>query len=156
VLVVWAVLTLGLIAALTAYGAKGLAAGLAFGVLSAAGWIRFGRWAEGKVQMTWLMRSTRFILRQARGQTADLEARPANFARRVEAVLDESEVDEVLVIGHSSGAMLAVSTVARALRRRGDAAGGPALSLLTLGECIPMLSYQPGASAFRAELAVLA
>jgi hypothetical protein len=115
----------------------------------------FARWAEAKVQMAWLMRSTRFILRQARGETPDLEARLDEFAARVLAVRAAGEVDEILVVGHSSGAMLAVSVVARAVA---DAApeSGPALSLLTLGECIPMLSYQPEAGAFRAELARIA
>jgi pimeloyl-ACP methyl ester carboxylesterase len=111
--------------------------------------------------MAWLMRSTRFILRQARGATPELEARIDEFAQRVAAALGDDANDEVLVVGHSSGAMLAVSTAARALVRRDRAtpageSGGRPLSLLTLGECIPMLSYQPEAGAFRAELATLA
>ena len=110
----------------------------------------FARWAEAKVQMAWLMRSTRFILRQARGDAPQLEARLDEFAARVSAVHAAAEVDEVLVVGHSSGAMLAVSVAARMIAAVAPRA--PALSLLTLGECIPMLSYQPEARSFRAEL----
>jgi hypothetical protein len=134
------------------------ALGVAFAALNAAAWWAFAGWAEAKVQMAWLMRSTRFILRQAAGRTPDLEARLDEFGRRVGAAWAAGDVDEVLVVGHSSGAMLAVSTVARALAQAppGTASARPPLSLLTLGECIPMLSYQPEAAAFRAELARVA
>ena len=114
----------------------------------------FARWAEAKVQMAWLMRSTRFILRQARGDASGLETRVDEFAARVSSVHAAGEVDEVLVVGHSSGAMLAVSVAARTITARSSQA--PALSLLTLGECIPMLSYQPEAKAFRSELGQVA
>jgi pimeloyl-ACP methyl ester carboxylesterase len=158
-LVAWAVLTVGLMVLLARHGLAGAAASLALGVSSAVGWIGFARRAEAKVQMAWLMRSTRFILRQARGQAPELEERIDDFGRRVAAALGDEEVDEVLVVGHSSGAMLAVSAAARALAaRRGASAGArpPGLSLLTLGECIPMLSFQPEAREFRGELASLA
>jgi hypothetical protein len=156
-LIAWAGLTLALTGVLLSRGgAAGVVVSLTLGVLSAAGWIRFAHWAEGKVQMAWLMRSTRFILRQARGQAGALEARIDEFARRVASALDDHELDEVLVVGHSSGAMLAVSAAARALEMRATVSGGSVLSLLTLGECIPMLSFQPEAGAFRRELAVLA
>jgi hypothetical protein len=164
-LMAWLALTVALVLVLVPFG--GVASGVAMGVAVASllGWLRFGRWAEAKVQMAWLMRSTRFILRQARGKVPELEGRIDEFAARVDAALGDETVDEVLVVGHSSGAMLAVSTAARALARRAGAsahAAGqalrstPPLSLLTLGECIPMLSYQPEAHGFRAELASLA
>lgn len=113
---------------------------------------RAARVAEDRVQMAWLMRSASVILRQADGRLPELERRLDRFADRLRLLLAEPGLDEVLVVGHSSGAMLAVSVVARAL---GNAAPPPRLGLLTLGECIPVLSYQPGAVAFRAELARL-
>lgn len=128
------------------------------GVASAwAGW-RFAAWAETKVQMAWLMRSTRFILLQAKEKLPGLEGRLDEFGRRIARAWEDASCDEVLVVGHSSGAMLAVSAMARALTvgETSDGIERPRLSLLTLGECVPMLSYQPEASAFRAELAVLA
>jgi len=157
----WLILTLALVLTLAPLGGAWSVAALGLGAASIAGWWSFGRWAEARVHMAWLMRSTRFILRQARGETPELEARIDEFAARVEAALGDEANDEVLVVGHSSGAILAASTAARALARRaaasreGDGASPP-LSLLTLGECIPMLSYQPEARAFRTELARLA
>lgn len=123
------------------------------GVLPLRWW---GQRAQDKVQMAWLMRSANVVLRQARGTMPALESRLDEFATRLQELVRDGGVDEVLVIGHSSGAMLAVSVVARALRADPQLLLQPsALSLLTLGECIPLLSYQPEAEAFRGELAVL-
>jgi hypothetical protein len=112
------------------------------------------RRAQAKVQMAWLMRSASVILQQARGHLPTLEARLDDFASRLIDLAEMPDVDEVLVVGHSSGAMLAVSVMARALARE------PALlekraavALLTLGHCVPVLSYQPEATRFRSELA---
>jgi hypothetical protein len=116
-------------------------------------WI-LARLAQAKVQMAWLMRSASVILQQARGRLPELEQRLDDFASRLIELADKPDVDEVLVVGHSSGAMLAVSVMARALVRE------PALlekrasvALLTLGHCVPVLSYQPEATRFRDELA---
>ena len=142
-------------AALAAHGHPAI--GAAVVLAGGWGWWRFAAWAEARVQMAWLMRSTRFILRQAAGRTPELEARIDAFAEQVRRALAENDVDEVLVVGHSSGAMLAASVVARVAGAGATpAAWRGRLALLTLGECIPMLSYQPEAEAFRHELAALA
>lgn len=129
------------------------AAVFTLGCLALLGW---ARWAQARVQMAWLMRSAGVILLQARGDLPALEARLDDFAAQLCAHAARADLDEVLVVGHSSGTMLAASVVARALAR------DPALlrrrasvALLTLGECIPLLSYQPEAAGFRHELARL-
>lgn len=118
--------------------------------------LHWARRAQARVQMAWLMRSASVILRQAQGELPALEARLDDFAAQLCRHAARPDVDEVLVVGHSSGAMLAASVVARALAR------DPALlrheasvALLTLGECIPLLSYQPEAAGFRRELSRL-
>jgi hypothetical protein len=153
-LVVWAAATA--VAVAGAWGSGRWLAGLVGLAASGGAWYAFAGWAEAKVQMAWLMRSTRFILQQAVGRAPDLEARLDEFGARIAEVWAAGEADEVLVVGHSSGAMLAVSAVARALVAGAAPSGRAPLSLLTLGECIPMLSYQPEAAAFRDELARLA
>ena len=140
------------------WGAAGLA--LLGGLI---GWLALTgafTWLQSRVQTDWLMRSARYILRQARGQTPELEARIDRHAATLAALAGQEEtprVDEVLVVGHSSGCMLAVSVVARALAQwqRAPAQTRPILSLLTLGQCTPVLSYQPEARSFREELAQL-
>jgi hypothetical protein len=82
------------------------------------------------------------------------EARLADFADRIAAAL-ATDVDEVLVVGHSSGAYLAISCLADLLRAGRVPAMGPALGLLSLGQVVPMVSFLPKATRLRADLAFL-
>jgi hypothetical protein len=109
---------------------------------------------EERLNTTWLARIFRFASQQARGEIAGLEARLDGAAASIAERLRAPEVDEVLVVGFSVGSILAASATARALEL---APGAPArLSLLTLGQCIPMLGLLPEATGFRRELATLA
>lgn len=83
----------------------------------------------------------------------ELEARLAQFTERLREALDE-EVDEILVVGHSSGAHLGVSVLADLLRG-GLPEGGAALSFLTLGQVVPMASFLPRAWRLRADLQLM-
>jgi hypothetical protein len=60
----------------------------------------------------------------------------------------------VLVVGHSSGAHLAVSILAD-LIRTGLPAQRPALAFLSLGQVVPMISFLPRANRLRADLRYL-
>ena len=75
----------------------------------------------------------------------------ATFTARIAEAM-RSDVDEVLVVGHSSGAHLAVSILADVVRGGHAGTGGPRLSLLTLGQVIPMVSFLRGATRLRADL----
>ncbi len=81
----------------------------------------------------------------------ELEARMAEFGARIAEVL-RSDVDEVLIVGHSSGAHLAVSILADVIRKRDVQGAGPSLSLLSLGQVIPMVSFLPKAARLRGDL----
>lgn len=82
------------------------------------------------------------------GYGGDLQTRLDAFAARV-AQARKGDWDEVLVVGHSSGAALAVTVVAAALRAQ---KGGAPLSLLTLGHVIPLHSFLPQARGLRRDL----
>ena len=82
-----------------------------------------------------------------------LEARMAEFRARIRAAL-ERNLDEVLVVGHSSGVHLAVSVLAD-LIREGLPAERPALGFLSLGQVVPMVSFLPRAGRLRGDLAYL-
>jgi hypothetical protein len=56
------------------------------------------------------------------------------------------------VVGHSSGAHLAVSILADLIRQGRVPANGPALSFLSLGQVVPMVSFLPKADRLRADL----
>jgi len=85
----------------------------------------------------------------------EMEARLGDFGERIASALSEP-VDEVLVVGHSSGAHLAVSVLAGLARTGRVPATGPAVSLLTLGQVVPMASFLPEARRLRADLALMA
>ena len=124
----------------------------------AGGWAlaRLSRTAENDWFMGWVMRSYWFTSRQAREDTPDLDARlDAHATYLLEALADRS-VDEVLLVGHSSGAMMAMIVAARAAARSPEALQDPRLGLLTLGQCFPILSFQPQARRFRREIAITA
>ena len=82
----------------------------------------------------------------------DLSARLDVFRSRIANALAEG-ADEVLVVGHSSGAHLAVTVLAD-LIRAGQATDTP-LGLLTLGHVVPMVSFLPHATRLRRDLAYL-
>ncbi|WP_151717276.1 hypothetical protein [Gemmobacter serpentinus] len=91
---------------------------------------------------------------QAKGANpVPLEARMAAFRMEIAAAL-QGPYDEVLVVGHSSGAHLAVSILAD-LIREGMPEGRPALSFLSLGQVVPMVSFLPEARRLRGDLAYL-
>lgn len=75
------------------------------------------------------------------------------FAGAIREAAADPDIDEVLVVGHSSGAQLAVTAISRALR---DAGPEARISLLTLGQSIAMLSFLRGADELRADLARVA
>ena len=76
------------------------------------------------------------------------------FSERIFKALS-SDMDEVLVVGHSSGAHLGVSVLADLLRRHPLDPKGPKLAFLTLGQVVPMVSYLPKADRLRGDLRFL-
>ncbi|MFQ6548150.1 hypothetical protein AADZ90_009330 [Aestuariibius sp. 2305UL40-4] len=109
---------------------------------------------DGKIYAYYLMHDYAYTASQNGAYPALLSDRITEFSEQVAEAL-ASDVDEVLVVGHSSGAMLAVSVVANLMRDHKAQPGGPELALLTIGEAIPMLSFLPKARQLRADLAYL-
>ncbi|MFS4438762.1 hypothetical protein ACMA5I_11155 [Paracoccaceae bacterium GXU_MW_L88] len=92
---------------------------------------------------------------QFNGRTPpELRPRITDFAARVSAALDQ-DYDEVLVVGHSSGAHLAVEVLAKLLTER-DVPAEKELAFLTVGQVIPMISFLPDANELRRDLNFLA
>lgn len=94
-----------------------------------------------------------FLIRAAEGRppAGRLEMKLDTFADRIVAAVAgaaRDEVDEVLVVGHSLGAPVAIRALARAMARDVDLSGGrAALSLLTLGSVGGYLSAAGGPGA---------
>jgi hypothetical protein len=138
----WAV---GALVAAYSHWAVGVAVGgaLAYAVLHL-----FRRY-DSKVFAYYLMHDYAYSAQVGGANPPELEARMAQFRAAIRAAMDEG-FDEVLVVGHSSGAHLAVSILADMLRE--GVPEGPALSLLTLGHVVPMVSFLPKASRLRRDL----
>jgi hypothetical protein len=109
---------------------------------------------DGRIFVHYLLHDLAFTVSEGGAYPAPVEARLAAWRGQVAAALSEG-ADEVLVVGHSSGAHLAVSLVAD-LIRTGQASAGAVLSLLTLGQAIPMVSVLPRAGRLRGDLALMA
>lgn len=123
--------------------------GLAGGILAVAGVLTLFRRLDGRFFAYYLMHDYAFTARDGGAYPAALSHRIDEFATAVTDALT-SDVDEVLVVGHSSGAYLAVSVLADVLRA--GRPGGAALSLLTLGHVVPMAAFLPRAGRLRDDL----
>ncbi len=110
---------------------------------------------DGRVYAYYLMHDYAYSARWKGAIPPPLTARMAEFGTQIAAALD-SDVDEVLVVGHSSGAHLAISILSDLLRDRAPGQGGPVLSFLSLGQVVPMVSFLPDAGRLRADLQFLA
>lgn len=116
---------------------------------------------DGRLFVYYLLHDYAFTARHHGRDPPALEARMAEFSRTIAAAL-ESDADEVLVVGHSSGAHVGVRVLADVIRARGAVAdrpgadGGARLAFLTLGQAIPMQSFLPEARALRRDLRFLA
>ncbi len=84
-----------------------------------------------------------------------LDDRLAAFADQIARALQDDH-DEVLIVGHSSGAHLAITVIADLIRSGRVPVHGPKLAFLSLGQVVPMVSFLPEAKQLRADLAYLA
>jgi hypothetical protein len=126
--------------------------GAALGLAAVALILRFFRRHDNRVFAYYLMHDYAFSAQSQGANPPELETRMATFGQRIRAAL--TECDEVLVVGHSSGAHLAISILSD-LIRAGLPANRPALALLSLGQVVPMVSFLPKATRLRADLAYL-
>ena len=113
--------------------------------------LRWFKRKDGKFFAYYLMHDYAYSARWNGANPPALEERMAAFADQIAAAL-ATDVDEVLVVGHSSGAHLGVSILADLHRAGRVPADGPALSFLSLGQVVPMVSFLRGATRLRRDL----
>jgi len=126
---------------------------LALGLVVFLGILYAGYRADRLLYAHYLMRDYAYAAGLGGAYPPPLQERLAGFADRL-AEAAAADVDEVLLVGHSSGAYLGVSVLA-ALVRQGRLEGRTAVGFLSLGHVTPMVSALPGADALRDDLAVL-
>ena len=107
-------------------------------------------WLEKTYGAQWLVRIYAFNLKQARRAVPALEERLDGFARHIVTRSKITDADEILIVGHSTGAQTAVSLIDRILRLDADFCTRRAqVSFLTIGGSILMMGWQPEAAWFR-------
>jgi len=134
------------------------------GLASAIGWVlligvtiwllRWFKAQDNRLFAYYLMHDYAYSARLRGENPPELEARMKAFEAIVAQALQEN-VDEVLIVGHSSGAHLAVSIIADLIRAGHVRADGPRLAFLSLGQVVPMVSFLPRAWRLRSDLAFL-
>jgi pimeloyl-ACP methyl ester carboxylesterase len=113
---------------------------LVFGLRPIAEW-------TGAIQIgnCWLV-----LRRFCRGQSTWLDRAIEAGASDLVAAARANDADELVVIGHSSGCVVASAIMARALELDPDLGrGGPRLVLLTLGSVMPAVALHPAAQRMR-------
>lgn len=107
------------------------------------------------IHAPWLLRFFAFNADFGEGDFSPaLQQRLDRFAEEILPALD-GDHDEVLLVTHSNGSILAVPLMARLLRARGGAM--PAnFALVTLGHCIPLVAMRRDAVRFHDRLRELA
>lgn len=125
--------------------------GTGIGVAAFVGLLRWFKAKDGKFFAYYLMHDYSYSASSRGANPPELEGRIATFTDAIAQALTE-DVDEVLVVGHSSGAHLGVSILADLVRAGKVPTGGPVLSFLSLGQVVPMVSFLPDAGRLRADL----
>ena len=122
------------------------------GVAFAVGVLRLFKRHDAKFFAYYLMHDYADAAAHYGAYSPALTVRIAQFSDKVREAC-AAGYDEVLVVGHSSGAHPAISALADVLRGPGPAPKN--LALLTLGQVVPMLSFLPCAARLRGDLALM-
>ena len=151
-------LILGVLAGLLVFWGAGIwvhpLLGAVLGPLALGAVMVWFRRQDNRLYAYYLLHDYAFSARYYGANPPALEARMAQFADEIGKAL-EDDLDEGLVVGHSSGAHLGVSVLADLLRRTTPAPMGPRLAFLSLGQVVPMVSFLPKADRLRGDLRFL-
>lgn len=110
---------------------------------------------DGKFFVHYLLLDFAFTAKHKGRNPPELETRLDEFANLIAQALQNPDLDEVLVVGHSSGVHLGVSVLARVIRAGHATDTVPDLGFMSLGHAVPMQSYLPDAQDLRLDLRYL-
>ncbi|EAJ1119110.1 DUF829 domain-containing protein [Campylobacter lari] len=112
-----------------------------------------------KLAVFWIARICSFCANWEKNSQGELELRMDDFARVIFEKLKENVNDknyELILSAHSVGTVLCMNVLAKVLRKcEKENISFEKLKVLTLGECIPLVSYQKRSFEFRKDLEYL-
>ncbi len=113
------------------------------------------RFFEEQMMIYFMVNDLGYSAQDAGAYPEPLSDRLDSFADQIGEALASDAYDEVLVVGHSSGAQLAVTALSRCIEKHGLPYESR-LGLVTLGQSIAMTSFLPEAHELREDLAKIA
>ncbi|EPP8196178.1 DUF829 domain-containing protein [Campylobacter lari] len=112
-----------------------------------------------KLAVFWIARICSFCANWEKNSQGELELRMDDFTRVIFEKLKENVNDknyELILSAHSVGTVLCINVLAKVLRKcEKENVSFKNLKVLTLGECIPLVSYQKRSFGFRKDLEYL-
>ena len=126
--------------------------GFVVGLVAAVMLLRAGRRMDNRILAYYLMHDYAFSAGLRGAYPPALESRLDAFQDQIAAAMADPDTDEVLVVGHSSGAYLGVSVLADLLRDGRLGQSHAAVGFLSLGQVVPMVSFLPNADRLRRDL----
>lgn len=155
---IWSAAAAWLVAwGLTSLGVHGALVGCAAAAVFIAALGSLMKYTEERTYLLYLMADTIFTWQFSHGKRPEWDARIDRFAQHLVKVAQNSEAQEIVLVGHSSGSFLGSEILARALRLDPELGRhGPRVVLLTLGGNMPIVGFHKGAVGFRDNMRLLA
>jgi len=155
---IWSAAAAWLVAwGLKALGIHGFLVGCAAVAVFIAALGSLVKYTEERTYLLYLMADTIFTWQFSHGNRPEWDARIDRFARHLVKVAQNSDAQEIVLVGHSSGSFLGSEILARALKLDPDLGRhGSRVVLLTLGGNMPIVGFHKGAQEFRDNLRQLA
>jgi hypothetical protein len=115
------------------------------------------KYTENQTYLLYLLSDTIWTWEFSHRQRPEWDARIDRFAQYLADVARNSDAEEIVVVGHSSGSFLGAEILARALKLDPDLGRhGPRVVLLTIGGNFPIVGFHAASRDFRAHLRELA
>jgi pimeloyl-ACP methyl ester carboxylesterase len=115
------------------------------------------KYTENATYLLYLLSDTIWTWQFAHRQRPEWDERIDRFAQYLTKLARESDAEEIVVVGHSSGSFLGAEILARALKLDPSLGRhGPRIVLLTIGGNFPIVGFHAASQDFRDHLRLLA
>jgi hypothetical protein len=115
------------------------------------------KYTENQTYLLYLLSDTIWTWQFAHRQRPEWDQRIDRFAQYLARLARESDAEEIVVVGHSSGSFLGAEILARALKLDPSLGRhGPRIVLLTIGGNFPIVGFHAASQDFRDHLRLLA